>query len=724
MGEGCRAVQGANRLSRHAHSLQHARAAAPDLTRLLTPRAIAVVGASEDRKRIGGQPIHALTEFGYRGAVYPVNPKHAQIQGLTCYPDVGAVPQPCDVALLALPAQEVPEVIEQCGRAGIAFAVVLSAGFGEVGNRELQARLEAAIKSSGVRVVGPNCVGVLNLRDHVYSGFGAGFRNPGLKRGPVAMVSQSGGFGYSVVAFAEHEGIGFNYMVSSGNEADLTSLDIIEHLLQCPEIELIVCYMEGIRDGRRLRRLGARALELSKPIVVWKVGNTGRGARAAMSHTANLTSNYELYRTAFREGGFIEIGDVYDLVDVALAFRGRRLPAGNGVGVLTTSGGAGVLLADLCEQQGLELPALAAATDIELRKLAPGFAALENPVDLSAQLAQNADGFNQATRILLEDPHIDLAIVRSFPGVAAEEWAHGLSKIAGAAGKPVLVSLSGLAHKSAATIAVLESANIPCFPTPGRAVIAAAALAGFSAKRKRHQRQAPERAVERQTLDLPAAAQTLGERKSKACLAAYGIPVVNEVAIAVDAIDALSSLAISFPVVVKVDSPDVPHKTEAGAVRLGVANLNEVKVKAREVIAATRRFNPDARIDGVLIQEMAQGVELIAGGVNDPVFGPYVVLGTGGIFSELFKDTTLRFAPFDVATAREMIGEIKGARLLHGYRGDTPHDIEALAQAIARLSWLVFDHADRIAELDINPLFVRRAGSGVVAADGLIVCRT
>ena len=200
--------------------------------------------------------------------------------------------------------------------------------------------------------------------------------------------------------------------------------------------------------------------------------------------------------------------------------------------------------------------------------------------------------------------------------------------------------------------------------------------------------------------------------------------MVNEVAIAADAIDALSSLAISFPLVVKVDSPDVPHKTEAGAVRLGVPNLDDLKVKAHEVIAATRRFNPDARIDGVLVQEMAQGVELIAGGVNDPVFGPYVVLGTGGIFSELVRDTTLRFAPFDAATAHEMIGEIKGARLLHGYRGDAPHDIEALAQAIARLSWLLFDHADRIAELDINPLFVRHAGSGVVAADSLIVCRT
>lgn len=699
------------------------RAAAPNLMHLLSPRAIAIVGASEDPRRTGGQPVHALTEFGYRGAVYPVNPKRSLIKGLKCYPDVAAVPKPCDVALIVLPAESVPQAIEQCGRAGIPFAVVLSAGFRETGNAQLQARLDAAIESSGVRVIGPNCVGILNLRDNVFNGFGAGFRNPNLKRGPVAMVSQSGGFGYSVVAFAEHEGIGFNYMVSTGNEADLTSLDVIAHLLECPEVELVVCYMEGVSDGRRLRELGARALELRKPIVVWKVGNTERGAKAALSHTANLTANYELYQAAFREGGFVEIGDMYDLVDVALAFRGRGLPAGNRVGVLTTSGGAGVLLADRCIQSGLALAELDGRTNAALRELVPGFAALENPVDLSASLAQNADGFNEATRILLQDPNIDMAIVRSFPGAAVAAWADGLGQIADSAGKPVLVSLSGLAHKSTQAIEALDRKAIPCFATPGRTVTAAAALAGFAAKLARRKQHSIERAAQRSALDLGNGVRTLSEKESKACLAAYAIPVVKEVAIAADAIDALAALSIGFPVVVKIDSRDVPHKTEAGAVRAGVRDLAELKLSAREVIAAARRFKPDARLDGVLVQEMARGIEMIVGSVNDPVFGPYVVLGMGGIFSEVIRDTAMRYAPFGVETAREMIAEIKAARILRGYRGDRPYDIEALAQAVARLSWLVTDHADRIAELDINPLFVRHAGSGVVAADCLIVCK-
>ena len=696
---------------------------AVDLGRLLSPRAIAIVGASEDPTRIGGQPVHALTEYGYRGAVYPVHPHRPRIKGLQCYPDVVAIPGPCDVALIAVPAQAVPSVIEQCGRAGIPYAIVLGAGFVEAGNAELQERLDAAIKTSGVRVVGPNCVGVLNLKDYVFNGFGAGFRNPGLRRGPVAMVSQSGGFGYSVVAFAAHEGVGFNYMISTGNEADLTSLDFIEYFLESQDVELIVSYMEGVADGRRLRALGGRALELGKPIVVWKVGNSERGAKAALSHTANLTARYELYRAAFRDGGYVEIEEIYDLVDVAFAFHGKRLPRGNRVGVLTTSGGAGVLLADRCEQRGLDLPSLSPQTGAALHDLVPGYAVLENPVDLSASLAQNAASFNDATRILLHDPNVDMAIVRSFPGAAVEAWADGLGDIVDGAGKPVLVSLSGLAHSSAKAVAALALKAIPCFATPGRTVTAAASLTEFSGKLRREKRKSAQRLLPRRSLDLPDRALTMSERESRAVLAAYDIPVVRGVAVAADAIGALTELNVDFPVALKIDSRDIAHKTEAGGVRLGITGLSELKAIARDIIDAARRFAPAAPIEGVLVQEMASGVEMILGAVNDASFGPYVVAGMGGIFSEVIRDTALRFAPFGTDVAHEMIAEIKGSRVLRGYRGGRPYDLDALAQTISRLSWLIADHADRIQELDINPLFVKHEGGGVVAADGLIVLR-
>lgn len=694
-----------------------------DLTHLLNPRAIAVIGASDDAKRIGGQPVYGLKNYGYRGSIYPVNPTRTEVQGLPSFADIRKVPQPCDVALIALPADKVADVVLHCGEANVPYAVVLSAGFAELGRRDLQDRLAEAAKRSGVRVVGPNCTGLLNLKDSVFSGFGAGFRNPKLRRGPVAMITQSGGFGYSVVAFAESEGVGFSHMLATGNEVDLTSLDLMEHLLEDDGVEVVVCYMEGIRDGRRLRRIGQRALEVGKPIVIWKVGNTEKGSRAALSHTANLTSSYAMYKAAFDEGGFIEIADTYDLVDVVRAFQRRRLPAGNRVGIMTTSGGAGVLLTDRCEEQGLTVPELSDATAQTLRELGGGFAAVENPVDLSAKLAGDPVAFNDATRILLEDPNIDMTIIRSFAGTASDVWATGLAALLEKQSKPVLVTLSGLASHSAAAVATMEAHGIPCYPTPGRTVCGAAALALFAGKVKRHAERGPYRApAVASTLSLPTGRQVLSERASKAVLQGYGIPVVGEVALREQDIDALKDLPFGFPVVVKIDSADIPHKTEAGGVRVGVTGIEAVRDAAREVIASARRHDPQARIDGVLVQQTASGTELIVGGVNDPIFGPYVMIGLGGIFSEVMKDTAMRYAPFDEATVRAMLSSLRGRKLLEGYRGMPACELGPLASVVSTVSSLMVSEADRIAELDINPLFVQPDGT-VLAADCLIALK-
>jgi acyl-CoA synthetase (NDP forming) len=703
-----------------------------DLSRLLNPGAIAVVGASDDPRRIGGQPVHHLKSCGYTGRIYPVNPTRDHVQGLPSFPNVKAIAQPCDLAIIAVGAESVPDVVRECGEARIPYAIVLAAGFDEIGNRSAQQALSRAIRDSGVRIVGPNCTGVLNLRHNVFSGFGAGFRNPNLKRGPVAMVTQSGGFGYSVVASAEHEGVGFDAMVSTGNEIDLTALDFIEHFLEDPQVELVAVYLEGVTDGRRLRELGWRALQLGKPIAVWKVGNSRSGAKAAQSHTANLTAAYTLYQAAFREGGYVEIDEVYDLVDVVNAFKGGRLPAGRRLAVLTTSGGAGVLMADLCEQKGIELPELSPQSKATLDAMAPGLVAVQNPADLSAALTSSPERFNAATRVLLEDPNIDMAIVRSFPGADVDAWAEGLAALVREIGKPVLVSLSGLALKSEQAVQVLARAAIPCYPTPGRAVTAAAALVEFAQKIRASRRGRPVGQpgsnatapwpVQRIELPVPQhVGGALSEHASMRCLAAYGIPTVRRATIAEAELDAGPLSDLAFPVAVKGDSPDIAHKTEAGGVRLDVRDPDALRIAAREVIASMRAYRPGARVDGVVVQEMASGVEMLAGSVDDPVFGPYVVLGMGGVLSELMADTTLRFAPFDRATALAMIDEVRGARLLRGWRGSPPADLAALADALVRLSWLAHDHAGRIAEIDINPLFVRPAGRGVVAADALVV---
>lgn len=697
-----------------------------DFTRLFNPRAIAVVGASPDIKRIGGQPIPILRESGYSGKIYPVNPKYPHIGDFACFPSVADVPKPCDLALVAVAGKLVPDVIRQCGRAGIPFATVFSAGFREVGPAgvALETELKKAVAESGVRIIGPNCIGTMNLVDRVYCGFGVGFNNPNLKHGPIAFVSQSGGFAYSVVALAEAEGIGFNYIVSAGNEADISTLELGGDFLERPEVEVLVLYLEGVSDGKRLRALGARALELGKPILTWKAGNSDIGRAAAESHTASMTASYELYQAAFREGGFIEVRDVPDVVDITRAFLGKRMPRGNRVGIITTSGGSAVLMADECDRHGLELPRLTDKTVKAIEAIAPKHCALGNPIDLTAQISGNNEDFNRIVELALHDENLDQLIVRygTVQGARGAAWANDIAALLEKSDKPLIVSLGRVPQSAAASIEVFDAKRIPWALTPTRTAIAAGSLNLFAEKQRRYnaaRARAHERAVAHQRLSFAPGAARLSEAESKKALAAYGIPVARERVMAPGAIAALNVSPLEFPLAVKIDSPDIPHKTEAGAVRLNIRSLDELKEAAATVVANSQRYKPDACIKGVLVAEMAAGTEVIIGVVNDRFFGPVVMFGLGGVFTELLKDVTYRFAPFDAVTAREMIAEIKAAKLLTGYRGSAPLDVDALADVLHRVSLLASDHADTIAEIDINPLFVD--AHGAIAADALIV---
>ena len=699
-----------------------------DLTRFLNPRGVAVVGVSNDAGRIGGQALRLLTDFGYPGKIYPVNPKYTDVKGIACYPDVASVPQPCDVALIALAARHVPGAIEQCGRAGIPFALVLSSGFSEVGEegRALQEQLLAAARKANVRVVGPNCLGIINLKDNARIGFGGTSQLTTLKPGPMAMVTQSGGFGFGVMSAASYYGVGCNYAISTGNEADLTLLDWVADLIERPEVETIVAFMEGVTDGRRLVEIGERALELGKPVLAWKVGNTDIGSQAATSHSARMTAGYELYRAAFRRGGLVEIRDVEDLIDYAKAFRMHKLPSGNRVGVLTLSGGAGVLLADRCIENGLTLPALTDATRDKLSKTLVSFASFANPVDATAHgYNDNFASYGEAVRLVLADPNIDQVVARVPRGKSARPWSENLMKTLRGTDKPLILNWPTAPDDNGDVLTWLEESGVPCILGAGRAVQSLAALTDFARKQRAYRKNGKRplvRALERQPLDLPPGAGTLGEHRSKQLLSRYGVPVTGEALLSPVEIEALKSAPLAFPVAVKIESPDVPHKTEAGAIRLNVQDLAGLKQAAREVVAAASRYKPGARIDGVLVQEMAAGLEFIVGAVNDPYFGPTVAFGLGGIFTELMKDVTHRFAPFDAESAREMIDEIRGAALLKGYRGRPPLDVAALADTLARVSLLIADHADRIAEIDVNPLFVSE--KGVVAADALFVLKS
>ncbi len=699
----------------------------PDLSRLLSPRGVAIVGASTDFSRIGGQTIKLLTEFGYAGKVYPVNPKYTDIKGLTCYPDVAAVPQPCDVALIAVSGVLVPDAIEQCGKAGIPFALILSAGFGEAGadGKALNEKLLTAIQSSGVRVVGPNSLGLTNLAENFRLGFGGTLQLKTLKTGPIAMVTQSGGFGFGAVAVACYHGLGFNHVISTGNEADLTALDWMEYLIERPDVEILTVFLEGTTEGRRLRRLGARAFELGKPVLIWKVGNTEIGSRAAVSHTARLTAGYELFRTAFREGGFIEVHDIDDLIDICKAFRSKRLPRGNRVGVMTLSGGAGVLFADRCIARGLTLPKLTDATREQLRDVVVAYASIENPIDTTAQgYNDNFASYTKTMRAVLADPNIDSIVARSPRGSVVQTWAEGLVEMLKDSDKPLILNWPTSPDDNAPAMRWLEEHGVPCILAPGRAVDALAALHEFAQKRRAFDAarvRGTARLIPPQKLALPAAAGALGEHASKALLKVYGIPVTAEKLLAPEAVAALTAPPLPFPLAIKIESADIPHKTEAGVIRLNITSLNALKQAAREVLAAAKKYKADARIAGVLVQQMAAGEEVILGAVNDPHFGPVIAVGLGGVFTEIMHDVTHRYAPFDAETAKTMIHEIKGVKLLQGYRGRPPCDMDALADAISRLSLLITDHVDRIAEIDINPLFVN--ADGVVAADALVILK-
>jgi acetate---CoA ligase (ADP-forming) len=692
-----------------------------DLDVVFSPRSIAIIGATPDKGRAGGQPLHYLREFGYEGGIYPVNPKYRDIDGIRCYPDPAAVPKPCDIAVIALNATHVTAAVEQCAAAGIRVAIVLSAGFREVGaaGLALEQELKETAARSGVRIVGPNCQGVLNLVRRIHAGFGAGFQYPDLLRAPIAMVTQSGGFGFTMMMSAQRAGVGCNYVVSTGNSIDFTALDFIEYLIERDDVAMVTTFLEGVDNGRRLVTIGERALALGKPLLVWKAGRSEAGRRAAASHTAQLTTAHELYRAAFRRGAWIEVDDYDDVVDLWRAFRAGRLPVGNRAAILTASGGTGVFMADHCETYGLTLPTLSDATLTRLRALLPGFASVANPADLSGQ--RSADGSsvsNNALRATLDDDAIDQVIVRSRASTSTPEHARELAAIAHGTQKPVFVAFGPDAELPAR--AVFEDERISWHESPLRATYAAGMLSEF-ARRRRNTRPLAERHVARQALALAQAAGTLSEHASKQLLAAYGIPPVGEALLSFDAVAALDAAPMPFPVAVKINSPDIAHKTEARAVRLNVRDIGELKSAAQAVRAAALAYRPDARLEGVLVQTMAVGLELIAGTVNDACFGPTVLFGLGGIFAEALRDVTYRYAPFGVDEALEMMAEIRGAALLDGFRGSAPVDRMAIAQVLSRLSWLAADHADRISEIDVNPLFA--TPEGVVAADAVVVLR-
>ena len=690
--------------------------------RLFHPRGIAMIGASSDLSRISGQPIKALRAAGYAGGIYPVNPKYPELHGLKCYPDAVSIAEPCDLAIVAVPAAAVQQAIRDCGKAGIPFAVVLTAGFRETGaeGRRLEAELKRAIAESGVRVIGPNCQGLLSLEDRVWAAFGSVVDETDFRPGSVSCAFQSGGFGYGIVNLAEAQGLGFRYCVSSGNETDIDMPELLSAFLDDPGTSIAFAYLEGTPDARRLLDVGRKSLEAGKPVMIWKAATTEAGIKAAASHTANMTGSADLYRAALRQAGLIEVDDVEPIVDIAKLFEQGTLPRGNRVGVLSISGGSSVVYADAAMKGGLTLPPFADATLEALRRVVPAFGSAQNPADVTAAFFNDMRVLTSALELVLADPNIDQLsiLLASVSGPAAARACEAIAAAAAASDKPVHVAWSGRHAKSAEAVKALTEARVPFLTTPVRLARAAAALARFAADRRRLLPRRPPEVHLPAGLNLPAGAATLNEAEGKAVLRAFGIATPREVLVASGADAEAATQGLNAPFAVKIVSRDIAHKTEAGGVRLGVKR-DGLAEAVRAVTVNAAKAVPGATIDGVLVSEMAKGVEALIGIVNDASFGPMVALGLGGVLTEVLKDVTYRIAPFDLDTAREMITELRGAKLLDGYRGQPPADKEALARALVSASQMAAALAPRLKEADINPLFV--GPDGVVAADALVV---
>ena len=695
---------------------------------LLEPRSIAVVGVSDDTARPGSQAVHALLNNGYRGSIFPVNPKYEHFGGMPCYPSVDAIPQTVDLVVIGVPAGGVVAVMQACARKKVNYVVVLSGGFRESGSEgiALEIELMRVAREAGIRILGPNCLGFANIHSNVYAAFGSITRAPKLATGSVSLVTQSGGFGYSIALACAEAGIGFRHVITTGNETDIDHVALIDALVDDEATRCILVYIEGTRDGRALLQAARRALAAGKPLLLWKGGVTKEGKRAAESHTASLTGVYDFYRAMFKQTGIVEIQELHEAVDYLLAFGAGKYPSGSGAAVMGVSGGSAIVFADACEPCGLHLCELTPSTQEALAQVVPHIGAIHNPVDLTAGYfsVKNQDKLDHALRATLADPGahsvcVNLATTGQAGSLAA---AQVMGRITGQTDKPLVVFSSAPASQVGEALQEFAKAGVPVFRSPSRAARALAVLRDYRLARARLAR--PGAALPSDSDATPPAVlsldATLSETRSKALLSEAGITVTRDVI--VNRPGELSITDMKPPLVVKIVSADIAHKTEIGGVKLGISTQLELDEAIALVLANARTHVPAARIDGVLVSEMVRGgFELIAGVVNDEVFGPVVVVGAGGIYAEILKDTSFRLAPFDEVTAHEMLAELQCRPILDGARGLAPRDTPAIARTLAALSQFAWTYRDQVQEVDINPLFA--LPEGVVAADALVVPR-
>src|SRR5712672_3522492 len=697
------------------------------LDSFFSPDSIALIGASRDLEKIPGRLLSMLRKNEFPGKIYPVNPNYGDIDGLKCYPSIADVGQPIDLAIVIIPAKTVLGALKQCAAAGVKNAVIISSGFAEEGgdSAAMQDAIAALAKKTGMRISGPNAEGFFSEVQRVAASFSPTVdvkpNEPRLiaSKRRIGIVAQSGGIGFAIYHRARALGIALSYVISAGNESDLGAGEFFEFMVQESSTDVILLFIEGIRDVDKFLVAARRAAEIGKPVIVTKVGRSGAGERAAASHTASMAGWSAAYDAVFAKYGFIVSNDLDEAVTIAAVLTTNPMPKGDRVAVLTVSGGAGIWGADTVAMQGLRVPELSQAIQAEVGKLLPSYGATRNPIDVTAQ-GVHSGGLQKSIDLLDASDEVDAILVvlslssdTRMPFKQAE-----LKPVLDAQHKPIVfysytlpsnfartelaasgvIVLSGLTHVGVAMRQIAQRAKFKLAP-PVDAT--AAALGDVSAHLK---------------------SAVLSESDSKALLREAGIMLPDEVLVTEKSALDGAVARVGFPLVMKIQSRDIPHKSEVGGVRVNIATKGEVFLAYQALLENARRHRPDAAIQGVLVGPMAKkGVEIIIGTMLDKTFGPMIMVGLGGITTELFRDAIYRPAPVSATEACAMLAELKAAPLLNGFRGAATADIGALSQLISQVSVVAARHAKEISEIEINPVLVHPEGQGVTIVDALVV---
>lgn len=702
----------------------------PDLTRFMAPRAMAIVGATEDLSKFGGRCVRQTIDFGYQGAIYPVNPKRESIFGLGCYKSINDLPAVPDHVGLILSAKAVPQALEECASKGVPFVTIFSSGFGEIGTAEaraLESRVLSIARAANIRLMGPNCNGMVNFVDRFALTSTSTIQSPHAPSGDIGVVSQSGGAGQvNVMWRAQQAGLGISYQVSCGNASDLDLVDYAAFMLKSEATSVVLMLAERLSNGHRLQKLAQLSHQVDKPIVMIKIGRTQAGSRAAASHTGAITGSDSVCDAAIRQMGIIRVDDCNELYEAAMLLRQKKVCNGRRAAATSISGGNLVMVADLGSLQEIEWPEYSDSTCSQIEKLLPGFANPANPTDLTTAAIGQAGAYEKSVELILGDPGIDAVIPVLTMAHSSEIMS--VAEICASSAKPVALLWTG----GATDAPDLKSADLvrmghAVYTDTSQCVKALARLMDYGDHHRRlanhvARPRPAEVDIKQARKMIMEAGPSLAETQAKRILQLYGISVTRE-QLATTASQAVElAKSINGPVALKIQSPEILHKTEVKGVQVNLTTAAEVSEAYEQILKQVRHHAPHAIIDGVLVQEMVtDSVEFFVGVSIDSAFGPVVTFGFGGIYVEILRDVVFRLPVLDEDAVAAALRQLRGYGLLLGARGGAPRDIEALIDTIVKISWLAIDLADLIEEVDINPIGVLPAGQGVRVIDSLIV---